>query len=401
MSYDFSALDSLITSALGEAFPAAQVQVRIGGEIAYDASFGYADPERRARPVTAATLFDLASVSKLTVVAFMTLVEQGYVRLDQPVAEILPEFCGCRPIEPYPDPLRPGEVVEIVPRTDESVAADDVTFRQLLSHSAGLPAWLPLWKMAAGWQRTLTPDEVQRLLRTLVCTTPFAYPPGTRVVYSDIGLLLVGFAVERLTGMTLREAVRERVTAPLGLRSITYGPIPCDGPEGPPDVGARIAPTEFYEHHGRRMCGEVHDENAFAFGGVAGHAGLFGTARDVAAFGEALRSTLQEGRRSVLRRETLAEMVRLQAQDGDVRRGLGFALRSPNPLAMSHPLSECAFGHLGFTGTSLWVDPARTLVFACLTNHIYYGRASRDALTPFRVALSRTIIETLQSTYGY
>ncbi len=100
------------------------------------------------------------------------------------------------------------------------------------------------------------------------------------MVYSDIGLLLVGFAVEHLSGTTLREAVRKRVTAPLELSTITYGAIPC----------AMAAPTEFYAHHGRRMCGEVHDENAFAFGGVAGHAGLFGIAHEVTAFGEALRS---------------------------------------------------------------------------------------------------------------
>lgn len=391
MAHDFSALAALMASALDRVFPAAQLQVRIGGEIVYDASFGFLDPEARAHPTQATTRFDLASVSKLfTVVAFMTLVEEGRVRLDQPVAEVLPEFCGRRPVAPYPDPLRPGSFVEIAPHTKGAVDAGAVTFRQLLSHSAGLPAWLPLWKMAAEWQRTLGPEDVQRRLRETVLATSFAYPPGAHVVYSDIGLLLIGFAIERLTGETLREAVRNRVTAPLGLDSIVYGPIPCDS----------AAPTEFYAHQGRRMCGEVHDENAFAFGGVAGHAGLFGTAHDVAAFGEALHCGLAGRHETVLRQETLAEMVHLQAQDGDVRRGLGFALRSPNPNAMSYPLGEGAFGHLGFTGTSLWVDPSRALVLACLTNHIYYGREGEDTITPFRAALARTVVECIQSAHG-
>ncbi|BCX06125.1 MAG: esterase [Candidatus Roseilinea sp.] len=391
MTYDFSALDALIDSALDRVFPAAQVQVRLGGEIVYDISTGFLDPEARACPTTAETRFDLASVSKLfTVVAFMTLVEAGRVQLDQPVTEVLPEFCGRRPIAPSPDPLRPGSSVEIAPHTEGEVDAGVVTFRQLLSHSAGLPAWLPLWKMAAEWQHTLPAAEVRRRLRETVFATAFAYRPGTRVVYSDIGLLLIGFAIERLAGETLRETVRNRVTAPLGLDSITYGPIPCD----------MAAPTELYAHQGRRMCGEVHDENAFAFGGVAGHAGLFGTAHDVAAFGEALRCALASVRETVLRQETLAEMVRLQVQEGDVRRGLGFALRSSNPAAMSYPLGEGAFGHLGFTGTALWVDPSRALVLACLTNHIYYGRAGEDTLTPFRAALARTVVECIQSAHG-
>ncbi len=240
--------------------------------------------------------------------------------------------------------------------------------------------------MAAEWEAQFTPDEVQRRLRETLFAAPFAYPPSATVVYSDIGLLLVGFAIERLTGATLREAVRERVTAPLSLATVTYGPIPC----------AMAAPTEFYAHHGRRMCGEVHDENAFAFGGVAGHAGLFGTAQDVAAFGEALRGAWAGTRETPLRRETLAEMTRLQAQQGDTRRGLGFALRSPNPNAMSYALSESAFGHLGFTGTALWIDPARALVFACLTNHVYYGRTGEDTLTPFRATLAQTIVRCIQ-----
>lgn len=386
---DFSAIDALVAGAVNRVFPAAQIHLRLGGTVVYDACFGYLDPETRTQPVNPDTRFDLASVSKLfTVVAFMTLVEAGRVRLDQPIADVLPEFTGPRPIAPYPDPLRPGGMVEIVPPTPAQVNADAITFRQVLSHSAGLPAWLPLWRMALDQPRDLPAHEVQSHLRSAVLTTAFAYPPGTRVIYSDVGLLLIGFAIERLTGRRLDQAIAERVTGPLGLRSVGFGPLPC----------ANVAPTEFYAHHGRRMCGEVHDENAFAFGGIAGHAGLFGTASDVAAFGEALRRALNGAADGILQPRTLSEMTTVQAQDGEIRRGIGFALRSPNPQAMSYALSERAFGHLGFTGTSLWIDPARDLVFVCLTNHIYYGRVGEDTMTPFRAALSRAVAEATQLT---
>lgn len=386
---DFSAVDALVAGALDRVFPAAQVHLRLAGTVVYDACFGYLDPEMRTQLVNPDTRFDLASVSKLfTVVAFMTLVEAGHVRLDQPIAEVLPEFVGSRPIAPYPDPLRAGGMVAVVPPTPAQVNAGAITFRQVLSHSAGLPAWLPLWRMALDQPRDLPAHEVQSHLRSAVLATAFAYPPGTRVIYSDVGLLLIGFAVERLTGRRLDQAIDERVTGPLGLRSVGFGPLPC----------ANVAPTEFYAHHGRRMCGEVHDENAFAFGGIAGHAGLFGTASDVAAFGEALRHALNGAADGILQPHTLSEMTSLQAQDGEIRRGIGFALRSPNPQAMSYALSERAFGHLGFTGTSLWIDPARDLVFVCLTNHVYYGRDGEDTMTPFRAALSRAVAEATQPT---
>ena len=135
------------------------------------------------------------------------------------------------------------------------------------------------------------------------------------------------------------------------------------------------------------MCGEVHDENAWSFGGVAGHAGVFGCARDLATFGETLRTN------RLLKPATLAEMTRVQAQDGAIRRCIGFMLWSPDPGAASNPLSEKSFGHLGFTGTSLWIDPTRDLVVACLTNRVYYGRNNADAIGAFRVALHRTICE--------
>jgi len=366
---DFSKLYSLINEHLNRTFPAAQIEIRFRGETVYANAFGYLDPESPNHPITEQTKFDLASVSKLfTVAAFMTMVEDNRITLDQSVCNVLPEFAGEREIAPYPDPLTPGAAVQVVPATDARADAGRVTFRNLLAHNAGLPAWLPLWKI---------PQREKRRDAALQCS--FAYPTGARVVYSDIGLILLGFAMEKLAAQSLDQIVRARVTAPLGLESIGYGPLLCDN----------VAPTEFYAHQNRRMCGEVHDENAWSLGGVAGHAGVFGNARDLASFGEALRT------HRLLKRETLDEMTRLQAQDGAVRRGIGFALWSPDPGAASNPLSEQSFGHLGFTGTSLWIDPTRELVIACLTNRVYYGRNNANEIGTFRVALHRTICEII------
>jgi CubicO group peptidase (beta-lactamase class C family) len=363
-------VDTALDEALGVTFPAAQLVVLHRGDVIFDKAYGFLDPDTRLQPTNRDTRFDLASVSKLfTVAAFMTLVEEGRVSMDAPVCTALPGFIGLRPISPQPDPLGSGKMIAIVPPTDERVDASAITFRQLLSHSSGLPAWLPLWKQH--------PVPSRSALIDIAIATDFAYPPGNKVVYSDVGLILLGAAIEHITGQQLDTIVRERVTEPLGLHSVAYGPLPTDN----------VAPTEFYAHQNRRMCGEVHDENAWALGGVSGHAGLFGHARDVAAFGEVLRLALI-GDHHFLQQDALREMTQLQAQDGDVRRGLGFSLWSPNPRAMSHALSQHTFGHLGFTGTSLWVDPKRELTFACLTNHIYYGREGKDTMTPFRVALA-------------
>jgi len=309
----------------------------------------------------------------------MTLVEEGRIGLDQRVCAVLPEFVGARTITPYPDPLKPGAFVEVVPASHTHADAGKVTFRHLLAHNSGLPAWLPLWQI--GQSQGLPLQESHDKMCATALTCAFAYPTGARVVYSDIGLILLGFAMEKITGKPLNEIVRERVTAPPGLSSVCYGPLVCHN----------VAPTEFYAHQGKRMCGEVHDENAWGLGGVAGHAGVFGTARDVATLGEMFRRSGAP----LLHSTTLAEMKRLQAQDGAVRRGLGFALWSPDPAAASNPLSERALGHTGFTGTSLYVDPLRDLVVACLTNRVYYGRDNADALGAFRVALHRTVCQIL------
>jgi serine-type D-Ala-D-Ala carboxypeptidase len=378
---DFTAAEEVLRDAVPRIAPAAQLVVRWRGEPTLIRSYGWLDPDTRAQPTRPDTLFDLASVTKLFVVTtFMTLVESRRVELDQCVCDVVAEFRGRRPVKPYEDPLAPGAFVSVV-ETPELVDVGRITFRQLLTHSSGLPAWRPLFR-----------QDRREAARRMAIATACAYPTGARVVYSDIGLIVLGMAIERLTGLSLDEALAARVTRPLGLRHTRYLPIAGEPLRLSPSatVPDNIAPTEVCAWRGRRIVGEVHDENAAGLGGVAGHAGLFSTAADVAAFGQVF---LDSGR-PLLRAETVAEMTRLQAEQDAVRRGLGFALWSPDPDASGNPFSQSAFGHTGFTGTSLWIDPKRELVVALLTNDVYYGREGRG-IGPLRVALHRAVVQAI------
>jgi CubicO group peptidase (beta-lactamase class C family) len=372
---DFSKADSILSQACGAITPAAQLVIRHRGEGVHTASFGFLDPETRVCPTDAQTLFDLASVTKLyTTTAFMTQVEEGKVALDTPVRAVLPEFDGLRPIRAYENPLDWDKTVSVTDGMGQ-VDAGRITFRNLLTHNSGLPAWRPFKDQSS-------PEAAYRM----ALETFFSYLPGERIVYSDVGLVLLGLAVERLTGSPLDEVIHERVTYPLGLESTRFLPVA----EGPYDT-TNIAPTELCKWRGRRIVGEVHDENAWSLGGVAGHAGMFSNAEEVAAFGQSFLDA------SLLRRATIAEMTRRQAEFNAVRRGIGFALWSPDPEASSNPFGTRTFGHTGFTGTCLWIDPERELVTALLTNEVYNGRENRG-IGDLRVQVHRAVVESVDAT---
>jgi len=370
---NFSQADLILSGAIGAVTPAAQLVIRQRGTVIHSVALGFLDPDTKTRPTQPASLFDLASVTKLyTTTAFMRLVEQGQVTLDTPVCAVLPEFGGPRPIQPYENPLDWGKTVSITDQPGQ-VDAGKITFRNLLTHTSGLPAWRPFKDQpnpASAYQMALS--------------TFFSYPPGERIVYSDVGLILLGLAVEKLAGSPLDETIYQLVTRPLGLESTRFLPthqLP---------ITTNIAPTEFCQWRGRRICGEVHDENAWRLGGVAGHAGMFSNALEVAAFGQSFLSA------SLLQPETIAEMTRQQAEFGAVRRGIGFALWSPDPEASSHPFSPATFGHTGFTGTCLWVDPQRDLVVALLTNDVYGGREGRG-IAELRVQIHQAIVASVDA----
>jgi CubicO group peptidase (beta-lactamase class C family) len=383
---DFTNAKTVLRDTVGTITPAAQLVVRWRNDVVLSEALGWLDPQTRQRPTRPDTLFDMASVSKLfTVTTLMTLVEAGHLELDQPVSTVLQEFGGLRPIQPYEDPLSPTGTVTVF-EAGGSVDADAVTFRHLLTHTSGLPAWRPLYRQPSA-------DAA----RQMALDTFFSYPTGTQVIYSDIGLILLGMTAEHLTGQTLDTAVRDHVTVPLGLHYTRY--LPTSSVESFQSV-ENIAPTEFCAWRNRRIVGAVHDENAYYLGGVAGHAGIFSTAEDIAAFGQIFLGDHKWGDHKgspLLTALMVHEMTRCYTDGIGTRRGLGFALWSSDPEASGHPFSQRAFGHTGFTGTCLWIDPERDLVVALLTNEVYNGRQNRG-ISGLRVAVHRAIVDAVDST---
>lgn len=297
-------------------------------------SMGWAQlyPERRV--MAPDTLFDLASLTKVmaTLPAVLVLLERGALRLDDPVSLYLPEFAG--------------------------EGREEVRLRHLLTHTAGLPAGVPLWQDPG--------DRASRIRRA--CQAPLLAPPGTRVIYSDVGFILLGEVVERVAGRPLDRFVQDHVLQPLGLREARFNP--------PPAVRPRCAATEYREALGRYLCGEVHDENAAALDGVAGHAGLFATAAEVAAYGQMWLAGGSLGGVQILSPAAVAAATRDQTPGLQEARGWGWLVVRPGSegLSCGDLFSPGSFGHTGFTGTSLWVDPARELVVVLLTNRVHLGR---------------------------
>jgi serine-type D-Ala-D-Ala carboxypeptidase len=390
MPFDFSAIEKILQEALPKATPAAQLTIRLSGRSVFSHAYGHLDPDTRSRATQRSSLFDVASLTKLfTATTFMRLVEEGRAGLDQPVSQVLPEFTGMRPILPYEDPVHWGSWVDVTGEANQpgrdirTVDAGVITFRQLLRHTSGLPAWRPLKDQ---------PDTAAA--QRMALETFFSYPPDTYMLYSDIGIILLGMAVEKLAGCKLPLAVEDRVTGPLGLSLTRFLPLGNTVP-------LLVAPTELCQWRGRRIIGEVHDENAHRLGGVAGHAGIFSTADEIARFGQIFlphddRPMTTGPLTYPLRQETIAEMTRQQSEADGERRGLGFALWNSDARSSSNPFSPRAFGHTGFTGTSLWIDPERDLVVALLTNEVYNGRENR-LIAPLRVAVHRIIVQAVDA----
>ncbi len=334
-----------------EAVPCAVAAVGRGGVAIGPRAFGDAvrAPAAEREAARADTLFDLASLTKVvgTASACWALVERGHLRLGEPVAALLPAFSV----------RQPGEAENWRP---------SVTVRHLLTHTSGLPAHRNLRQVAG--------DPEERL--AAVAGTALTAPPGERAVYSDLGFILLGRIVEEVARQPLDAACGALLFDPLGMTETRWNPGAA--------LGARAAATEWSEGEwapdGRagHLRGVVHDENARALGGLAGHAGLFSTAADLAVFADMLRAGGVGGLgvpRRVLAPATVAAMAEpVVIGEGDSRtrgwQGAGRILAPYGDL-----WSKRSFGHTGFTGTSLWIDPARDLWAVLLTNAVHMGRA--------------------------
>lgn len=290
--------------------------------------------------VTEGTFFDLASLSKVvgTLPSVLVLLEKGQLRLDDTLQRFFSQAGWF-----------------------QTPSLGETTIRQLLTHTSGLPAWRPLFA------------EVGTRLTALgsILQTPLVQPVG-EVVYSDLGFMLLGAVIERVSGLRLDTFAREHVFRPLGMEATDYGV----------SDGVSVAATEDCGWRGRLLQGEVHDENAFVFEGVAGHAGLFGTAGDLARYAQAwLRLEAPFASPSWLR-----EAIEEQALGaGGVRRGLGWQLAGTGSSA-GHHASAAAYGHTGFTGTTLWLDPGKDRFGVLLTNRVHPSRFGGGAIHALRVA---------------
>lgn len=353
---DWSGLDRSVDSAVAHgAAPGVVLGVSIDGARHYHSAgrLGIDDP----RPPSETTIYDLASLTK--VIALTTLamqaVDEGRLDLDAPVERYLPRFTG------------PGK--------------DAVAIRHLLTHSSGLPAHRPLWREA--------PDRDSAL--ALVLATPLDTVPGARMVYSDLGAILLGKVVEGLYHKPLDRLAHDRVFAPLHLRDTRYRP--------PRSWLGRIAPTERDPWRGRIVHGEVHDENAAFLGGVSGHAGLFSSTRDLLTFGEWLvdrwRGDTTRGP-ALPTPGTVREFTRRQEVVPGSSRALGWDTPSAGSSAGIR-LSPLSFGHTGFTGTSIWIDPTRRLVVVLLSNRVHPTR-DNPRLGPLRSLVADRVVETLDGS---
>jgi CubicO group peptidase (beta-lactamase class C family) len=329
-------LDGILEGHLAaRAFPGAVVAIGHQGVLGWLKAYGRTSYQPGAPAVEVDTLYDLASLTKVVVTATlaMMLVDEGCLDLDAPAAAYLPGFAGG--------------------------GRERVTVRQLLTHSSGLDWWAPLYQELRGPQAYL--ERIQAM--------DLVYAPGSKALYSDLGVILLGALLQRVAGRGLEELARERILDPLGMRDTGYRPDASLRP--------RIAPTEVDAWRGWLVHGEVHDENAWALGGVAPHAGLFGSARDLARFAQMLLAGgVCDGRRLV-RSETLRRFTRRDGSVAGSTRALGWDTPADaGDSSAGRFFSRSSFGHTGFTGTSLWIDPERSLFAILLSNRVHPTRES-------------------------
>ncbi len=350
---------------VGNTFPSAVLLISDKKDILFHQSYGWLDPESRRHPTKKDSLFDIASLTKIfTSTAFLTLLDAKKVTLDTPIQTILSEFNGIRPITASLDPLTKQICPPEARFAEMLIDTSDVTFCHLLTHTSGLPATSELCEQA---DPSNLPKKLPHFfLNDFIQNINFAYPPERKLVYSDIGYILLGEAVARLSGMPLSDYLQKML---------------------PFSSGQSAVPTELCEWRQRRCVGEVHDEKAACLGGFAGHAGLFATAKDIDTLGQVYLNDGLLGKSRILSADSVLEATSPQIRLEGIRRGFGWLLPDEHGASpVGSAVNKSSYGHTGFTGTSLWVDPERERVVALLTNRVYYGRDA-EKIKAFRAKL--------------
>jgi len=335
----FSSLNELVEA---RKLPGVVLTLIGNGDVVLSRQLGYAGFEPEPRPMRHDTIFDLASLTKVvaTTPVIMMMVERGKLHLGDPVSRFLP-VSG------------PGK--------------EDILVWHLLTHTSGLPAWVDLY--SHGW----SPSEMLNHTYSLELEAP----PGEKVIYSDLGYMWLKEIFEKVSGETLDDFTRREIYIPLDMRDTGFCPAAV--------LRNRIAATEYDSESGERLVGVVHDENARAYGGVAGHAGLFSTVGDLARFVLHMMNPDRAREHKLLTRDTIKLMTRNHTAHLGAWRGLGWSIKSPVGSSSGDLFTDRAYGHTGFTGTSIWVDPERDMAVILLTNRVYYGREeTQDTITRLR-----------------
>jgi len=332
---------TFIKKAISEkAFPGAVFLVaRNGVVVAYEA-FGEAVsiPPELSKPMKLDTIFDTGSVTKpvATATSLMMLFEKGKVLLDDPVNLYIPEYTG--------------------------EGKEKTTLHNLLTHTAGIPDPIQLYKKCKTRENFLKE----------ICHVKLECPPGSKVIYSCIGFILLAFIIEKVAGESLASFSRREIFSPLGMKDTLFNP--------PANLRDRIAATERCSWRGRIIIGEVHDENAFGMGGVSGNAGLFSTAQDLAIFGQTFLNMGVYGHNRILSPATVELMTQNHTAGMEEPRGLGWGVKAEKGSQAGELLSSSTFGHTGFPGVSLWVDPVNKLVTVLMTNRVHPTRENEAIL---------------------
>jgi uncharacterized protein YbbC (DUF1343 family)/CubicO group peptidase (beta-lactamase class C family) len=346
----FKDVDAIVEKAVAEGnIPGAVLLVGHNGKVVHRRAFGERSLEPLREPMTVDTVFDLASLTKCiaTATSIMKLVEQGRIRLGDSVATYLPDFA--------------------------QNGKKDITIRDLLTHYSGMPPDLDLKSAWSGREMAYEMAMSEKPIN----------PPGSQFVYSDINFETLGFLVEKITGQTLNEFASANIFVPLGMKHTRFLP--------PREWDPRIAPTQ-YDEQGQMLRGVVHDPTARRMGGVAGHAGLFSTADDMALFAEDLLSGFTVLSQSAVDKMTSSQ----QPPNATALRGLGWDIDSPFSTNRGELLPVGSFGHTGFTGTSLWIDPVTDTYIILLTNAVH-PRGGKSTVS-LRSKVATAVVEALDLT---
>jgi len=361
---DFQPVESAFQDAVAQGvFPGAVVLVSKDGEIVFEQAFGSRSLIPEKTPLKPNTIFDLASLTKplATTVAIMILVREKKIRLDDQITRFIPMF--------------------------GVFGKSSATFRQMLNHSSGLPAWKPfheeIVKMEkAGRINFVASRAAKSFVYEQIHREKPLSAPGAQGLYSDLGFMILGESVEVVSSATLERFCQDRIFKPLGLRSTAFVDLSQLRTRRLQPVEEMIAPTENCPWRKRILCGEVHDDNAYAMGGVAGHAGLFSSARDIHALLACLNRCLH-GKDDFLPKALLEEFLAKDEKVPNSTCALGWDTPSPDKSASGANFSPRSVGHLGFTGTSIWWDIEKNCHIILLSNRVHPTRKN-EKIKDFR-----------------